>query len=77
MNYKKVITAILLVSDGSVNHKYFLENFNISNEDLVNIFDEINDELKEKDKETPYIFKENRCGGGVIISSVNIIEKWL
>ena len=41
MNYKKVITAILLVSDGSVNHKYFLENFNISNEDLVNIFDEI------------------------------------
>ena len=26
MNYKKVITAILLVSDGSVNHKYFLEN---------------------------------------------------
>jgi chromosome segregation and condensation protein ScpB len=49
MNYKKVITAILLVSDGSVNHKYFLENFNISNEDLVNIFDEINDELKEKD----------------------------
>ena len=46
MNYKKVITAILLVSDGSVNHKYFLENFNISNEDLVNIFDEINDELK-------------------------------
>ena len=49
MNYKKVITAILLVSDGSVNHKYFLENFNISNEDLVNIFDEINNELKEKD----------------------------
>ena len=49
MNYKKVITAILLISDGSVNHKYFLENFNISNEDLVNIFDDINDELKEKD----------------------------
>ena len=49
MNYKKVITAILLVSDGSVNHKYFLENFNISNEDLINIFDEINNELKEKD----------------------------
>ena len=31
MNYKKVITAILLVSDGSVNHKYFLENFIMQN----------------------------------------------
>ena len=49
MNNKKVITAILLVSDGSVNHKYFLENFNISNKELIYIFDEINNELKEKD----------------------------
>ena len=49
MNYKKVITAILLVSDGSVNHKYFIENFSISNENLINIFDEINNELKEND----------------------------
>ena len=49
MNYKKVITAILLVSDGLVKHKYFLENFNIPNEELINIFDEINNELKEKD----------------------------
>ena len=49
MNYKKVITAILLVSDGSVDHKYFLENFNISNENLLSIFDEINNELKDND----------------------------
>ena len=49
MNYKKVITAILLVSDGSVDHKYFLENFNISNENLLSIFDEINNEFKDND----------------------------
>ena len=49
MNYKKVITAILLVSDGSVDHKYFFENFNISNENLLSIFDEINNELKDND----------------------------
>ena len=49
MNYKKVITAILLVSDGSVDHKYFLENFNISNENLLSIFDEINNELNDND----------------------------
>ncbi len=49
MNYKKVITAILLVADGSVDHKYFLENFNISNENLLSIFDEINNELKDND----------------------------
>tara|TARA_B100001109_G_scaffold180781_1_gene148184 strand:- start:27 stop:551 length:525 start_codon:yes stop_codon:yes gene_type:complete len=49
MNYKKVITAILLVSDGSVKHTYFLENFNISNKDLLNIFEEINTVLKDED----------------------------
>lgn len=70
MNYKKVITAILLVSDGSVNHKYFLENFNISNEDLVNIFDEINDELKEKDYGF-YIKYDGKSSDLVTLSSIS------
>src|SRR6056300_697533 len=70
MNYKKVITAILLVSDGSVNHKYFLENFNISNEDLVNIFDEINVELKEKDYGF-YIKYDGKSSDLVTLSSIS------
>ena len=49
MNYKKVITAILLVSDGSINHTYFQENFSLSKDDLIRIFDDINTELNEND----------------------------
>ena len=49
MNYKKVITAILLVSDGSINHTYFQENFSLSKDDLIGIFDDINTELNEND----------------------------
>ena len=49
MNYKKVITAILLVSDGSINHSYFQENFGLSKDDLIRIFDDINNELNEND----------------------------
>ena len=70
MNYKKVITAILLVSDGSVYHKYFLENFNISNEDLINIFNEINDELKEKDYGF-YIKYDAKSSDLVTLSSIS------
>ena len=49
MNYKKVITAILLVSDGSIKHSYFQENFGLSKDDLTRIFDDINSELNEND----------------------------
>ncbi len=49
MNYKKVITAILLVSDGSINHTYFQENFSLTKDDLIRIFDDINSELNEND----------------------------
>jgi len=49
MNYKKIITAILLVSDGSINHSYFEENFNLSTDELYKIFDDINTELNNMD----------------------------
>ena len=49
MNYKKIITAILLVSDGSINHSYFEENFNLSSDELYKIFDDINTELNNMD----------------------------
>ena len=70
MNNKKVITAILLVSDGSVNHKYFLENFNISNKELIYIFDEINNELKEKDYGF-YIKYNDQASDLVTLSSIS------
>ena len=49
MNFKKIITAILLVSDGPVDHIYFEENFNISKVELLNIYTEINLDLKNND----------------------------
>jgi len=49
MNYKKVITAILLVSDGAINHSYFQENFNISKDELIKMFEDINTELNKMD----------------------------
>jgi segregation and condensation protein B len=49
MNYKKITTAILLVSDGPVDHIYFEENFNISKVELLNIYTEINLDLKNND----------------------------
>ena len=49
MNYKKIITAILLVSDGPVDHIYFEDNFNIPKTELLNIYTEINLDLKNND----------------------------
>lgn len=49
MNYKKIITSILLVSDGSVEHTYFCDNFGIEEKDLIQLFAEINDSLNNND----------------------------
>lgn len=49
MNYKKIITAILLVSDGPVDHIYFEDNFDISKKELISLFIEINSDLKIND----------------------------
>ena len=40
MNYKKIITSILLVSDGPVEHSYFCDNFEISEKELIKFFNE-------------------------------------
>ena len=45
MNYKKIITSILLVSDGPVEHAYFCDNFEISEKELLELLAEINDSL--------------------------------
>ena len=49
MNYKKIITSILLVSDGPVEHAYFCDNFEISEKELIKFFDEINDSLNNNE----------------------------
>ena len=49
MNYKKIITSVLLVSDGPVEHAYFCDNFDISEKELLELLAEINDTLSEND----------------------------
>jgi len=41
MNSKKVISAVLLVSDGPVEHEYFEKLLTINNSELINLIDEI------------------------------------
>ena len=45
MNNKKVISAILLVSDGPVEHEYFQNLLEINQEELISVFSEINNDL--------------------------------
>ena len=42
---KKIITATLLISDGPVEHSYFSELLDITNDELMNILKEINSEI--------------------------------
>mgnify|MGYP000312156747 CR=1 FL=1 len=42
MNSKKVISAVLLVSDGPVEHEYFEKLLTINNSELINLIHEIN-----------------------------------
>ena len=46
MNNKKIISATLLVSDGPVENEYFYELLQIEQKDLINIFEEINNDLQ-------------------------------
>ena len=43
---KKIITATLLISDGPVDHSYFIDLLDISSEDLINLLNEINLEIR-------------------------------
>ena len=42
---KKIITATLLISDGPVDHSYFSELLDITNDELISILKEINSEI--------------------------------
>ena len=43
---KKIITATLLISDGPVEHNYFIDLLDVSTEDLINLLNEINSEMR-------------------------------
>ena len=47
MNNKKIITATLLISDGSIEHEYFHELLGIETDELLNVFKEINLQLED------------------------------
>ena len=47
MNNKKIITATLLISDGSIEHEYFHELLGIEIDELLNLFKEINLQLED------------------------------
>ena len=49
MNEKKIITATLLISDGTIEHEYFHELLGINVEDLIDLFKEINLQLESLD----------------------------
>ena len=42
---KKIITATLLISDGPVDHTYFIDLLDITIDDLINLLKEINSEI--------------------------------
>ena len=42
---KKIITATLLISDGPVDHTYFIDLLGITIDDLINLLKEINSEI--------------------------------
>ncbi len=43
---KKIITATLLISDGPVEHNYFIDLLGIPAEDLINLLNDINSEMR-------------------------------
>ena len=45
MNNKKIISAVLLVSDGPVEHEYFQNLLEINQQELISVFSEINNDL--------------------------------
>ena len=44
MNNKKIISAVLLVSDGPVEHEYFQKLLEINQQELISVFSEINND---------------------------------
>ena len=46
MNNTKVISAVLLVSDGPVEHEYFANLLEVKQDQIISLFDEVNQDLK-------------------------------
>jgi len=70
---KKIITATLLISDGPVEHTYFTELLEISNTQLLNIFNEINNDMSNIELGFEIKFNNNKSD----ITTVNEISTYL
>ncbi len=70
---KKIITATLLISDGPVEHTYFTELLEISNTELLNIFNEINNDMSNIELGFEIKFNNNKSD----ITTVNEISTYL
>ena len=73
MNNKKIITATLLISDGSIEHEYFHELLGIETDELLNVFKEIN--LQLEDLEFGFEIKYNNKKSDIV--TVNEITTYL
>ena len=67
MNNKKIITATLLISDGSIEHEYFHELLGIEIDELLNLFKEIN--LQLENLEFGFEIKYDNKKSDIVIST--------
>ena len=70
---KKIITATLLISDGPVEHSYFLDLLGISSEDLINLLNEINLEMRNIELGFEIKYDKNKSD----IKTINEISTYL
>jgi len=70
---KKIVTATLLISDGPVEHNYFIELLNISNKDLLELLQEINSDMRNVELGFQIQFDNNKSD----IKTVNEISTYL
>ena len=57
---KKIITATLLISDGPVEHSYFIDLLSITIDELINILNEINTDIRNSELGFEIKFDKNK-----------------
>jgi len=70
---KKIITATLLISDGPVEHNYFIELLDISHNDLVELLQEINEDMIKIELGFEIIIDKNKSD----IRTINELSTYL
>tara|TARA_B100001250_G_scaffold410051_1_gene435699 strand:- start:3001 stop:3525 length:525 start_codon:yes stop_codon:yes gene_type:complete len=70
---KKIITATLLISDGPVDHSYLTELLGITNNELLDLLNEINNDMRNIDLGFEIKFDKNKSD----ITTINEISSHL